>query len=100
MLFVLATSILIASAEPQSAAPPEKDAWIGCLTDYAQAESAGTKTPVTITIEALAACRPERAAYWQSLVKRGVDRQVAGDTIAGEEREAARTLITFIAHAR
>ena len=100
MLFPYVIALATAAQSPSAPAAAEKGAWLSCLTNYGQVESAGAKTAVTIAIEALGACRPERAAYWRQRVRNGERESAVDDQVDIEERAAGRMIIKLVDQSR
>lgn len=89
---ILATAVATAIAD----GPPERQAWSDCLTIYAQPQLYTNKSAATITLEALAVCRPERALYAARLRKDAPDHAAADTRLSDADADSARMLIRFI----
>ena len=97
---ILFATVLVMSMPGPAEASAARDAWTSCLMDFAQSESAGTKTAVTITIQALASCQVERSRYVAQLARTDVDTKTLNDQIAADDLDVARRLIAFINRSR
>lgn len=99
MLFATIALALTAPSEP-----PERHAWDDCLLAYAQTESFGGKTAVSIAVEAVGVCAAERQLYVKALVRQfqatatpgnsALDQAVAKFEV--DRKAALRRVIAFV----
>lgn len=98
--------MLVAIASLALAAPdsttPSRAAWYDCLESYAQVAMFGSKTTVSLALNALAACSAERKAFQIQVSRaptseRATPNAPSFDTmLANEDRAATLHVIAFM----
>jgi hypothetical protein len=92
---IIALTLLLAAP---SGASTLRTVWESCLQSYAQIESAGSNSNITIAVNARAACSAERDQYTNAL-----RRESASDpspSVTSDERVLTIRLIAFLRRIR
>ncbi len=108
MILVSLMLALALTPPPANGTPSAKAAWESCLQTFAQVESLGSKSDVTIAVGALAACSSDRDRYTKSLIREAGASPQTGQTaieraqkqIAADQRDLTIRLLSFIRRAR
>jgi hypothetical protein len=66
VLFFLA---FVAASAPAEASPAALVEWSNCLLAYAQVETTGSATDISITIDGLKSCSPHKELYAKALIR-------------------------------
>lgn len=108
MIKILAVLTLAFSPAPEGSVPLTRAAWESCLQSFAQTESLGSGSEVTIALNALNACSSERGLYTRALTRSANGIIANGQTPAAQaqqrlsvdQRDLTVRLIAFIRRIR
>lgn len=86
--------VALLAAAPTPSVEADRARYEDCMTAYAQVEMMGTKSTVTIAIEATEVCARERAQLTRSLLKSAPVYALVG--IEAEQAKVVRRVIAFM----